>query len=87
MSKPDSARGGSFLIWATLPPCAENLDLLVEISGVAEPLIDLRFGTAPYRSRLIERALAARLPGLTVCADPGDPLLKPLLESPPQRQV
>ncbi len=71
------------MIWASLPPCIENLDLLYQASGVAEPLVDLRFGTAEYKTRIIERLLAAVLPGLTVCADPGDVLLDRVIERPP----
>jgi acyl transferase domain-containing protein/NAD(P)H-dependent flavin oxidoreductase YrpB (nitropropane dioxygenase family)/NAD(P)-dependent dehydrogenase (short-subunit alcohol dehydrogenase family)/4'-phosphopantetheinyl transferase EntD len=83
MQKIDQGLGGLFVIWAALPPCIENLDLLYQASGVAEPLVDLRFGTAEYKTRLIERLLAARLPGLTVCADAGDALLERVIQSPP----
>ena len=43
--------------------------------GLAEPLIDLRFGTLPYRRRLLETAQDAGLAGLTVFADARDTTL------------
>lgn len=72
-----------FVIWAALPPCVESLELLHETSGVAEPWIDLRYGTAEYKARLIERLLAAGLPGLTVCFGAGEAAIGRVIESPP----
>lgn len=83
MQKCDGDLVEAFLIWAELPPGVENLDLLYAAAGVAEPLVDLRFGSAEYKTRLVERLLAARLAGLTVCADPGDALLERVIASPP----
>jgi|GEM_PF-1052544 len=70
-------------MWAALPPCVEDPDLLCDVAGAAEPLIDLRFGTREYKSRLVDRLVAAKLPGLTVCVEAGEELLGRVLESPP----
>ncbi|MGA2274099.1 MAG: SDR family NAD(P)-dependent oxidoreductase [Bryobacteraceae bacterium] len=83
MQTSDPGLRGSFLIWAALPPCVESLDLLQQASGVAEPLVDLRFGTVEYKARLVERMLAAGLPGLTVCAGAGEALLERVIAAPP----
>lgn len=83
MQEIDEGLDRSFVIWAALPPCIEDLDLLYETSVAAEPLIDLRFGTAEYKARLIDRLLAAKLPGLTVCAGAVDALIEQVIEAPP----
>ncbi|MGO9242759.1 MAG: beta-ketoacyl synthase N-terminal-like domain-containing protein [Bryobacteraceae bacterium] len=74
----------SFLVWAALPPAAEELDFLTRAAAAAEPLVDLCYGTEPYRARLVGKLRERRLPGLTVCLAGTDAaLIEPLLTAPP----
>lgn len=61
--------------WAALPPGADSLELLEEVAGLAEPLLDLRYGTLSYRQSILARAVEQKLEGLTVIADSHDDVL------------
>lgn len=78
------AESSSFLTWVSLPPAGENLEFLTHAAGLAEPLVDFRYGTEEYRGR-IARALGKReIPGLTVCVPFEESgVLEPLIETPP----
>ncbi len=61
-----------FILWAAQPPGTDDLTMLAELAGLAEPLLDLRWGDADYRHGLLRRAAASDLRGLTVMVDVGD---------------
>ncbi len=57
-----------FTFWVAQPPGLENLRLLAACGGVAEPWLDLRYGSSAYRKGLIRRAARSNLAGLTCAA-------------------
>ena len=58
-----------YIFWVTLPPAVDDISLLTRIAGLAEPLIDLRYGTDAYKIDIIKKVLKHGLAGLTVFID------------------
>ncbi|MFH1767712.1 MAG: nitronate monooxygenase, partial [Candidatus Omnitrophota bacterium] len=74
-----------YLFWVTLPPCSDDLGLLKKSGGLAEPLIDLRYGSDHYRRFIIKKAVYSKLSGLTLFVDCRDQsLIDFLLNALPQ---
>jgi acyl transferase domain-containing protein/NAD(P)H-dependent flavin oxidoreductase YrpB (nitropropane dioxygenase family)/NAD(P)-dependent dehydrogenase (short-subunit alcohol dehydrogenase family)/4'-phosphopantetheinyl transferase EntD/acyl carrier protein len=61
-----------FILWATQPPCLDDLALLEEGAGLADPLVDLRYGPSDWRLAIVARAIERNLDGLTVFVDSND---------------
>jgi len=62
----------SFLLWVALPPAAADVSMLLDCRGLAEPLVDLRFGSAACKRSTLLEATRAQLPGLTVVLELSD---------------
>jgi len=58
-----------FTLWVTLPSGTKELDLLHESTGLAEPLLDLRYGPEKYRKSVVSEAIKESLAGLTIFVD------------------
>ena len=71
------------VLWVAAPagrPASDGgLAVLEAAAGLAEPFIDLRWGSREQRRALLRDAVALELPGLTVVADLGDAELRALL--------
>ncbi len=75
----------AFILWVAQPPGIDRLDLLEEAAGRAEPLIDLRYGSADHRRAIVRTALERNLSGLTVVVDGRDgALINELLQTLPR---
>lgn len=74
-----------YIFWVGLPPAAEDLGLLLKSAGLAEPLLDLRYGSIAHRKHILQEAIRQELGGITVFADSRDSeLSSSLLELLPQ---
>jgi NAD(P)H-dependent flavin oxidoreductase YrpB (nitropropane dioxygenase family) len=58
-----------FPFWITLPPGQRDLSLLIKGRGLAEPLLDLRYGDPSLRLPLVREAVAHVPEGLTLWMD------------------
>ena len=70
-----------YIFWATLPPIVDDLGLLEQATGLAEPLLDLRYGQASYKRFILKKAVQHGLAGLTVFVDCRDKTLTDFLLS------
>ncbi len=59
-------------VWVALPPGTADVSLLKACLDLAEPFLDLRYGDAADRLRLVARAEEADLLPATVCVDLDD---------------
>jgi len=59
----------TFTFWVGLPPGTSDQTLLRESAGLAEPLLDLRYGSPAARRAVLQQAVQEGLAGLTVFAD------------------
>lgn len=74
-----------YIFWVALPPVVNDLELLTKAAGLAEPLIDLRYGTTDYKRSILKKAIQYGLAGLTIFIDYHDRDLKSfILNSLPQ---
>ena len=58
-----------YIFWVTLPPVVDEVEFLARPAGLAEPLIDLRFGPEDYKRYILKKAVEYGLAGLTVFID------------------
>lgn len=58
-----------FILWVTLPPGVNDLNLLEKAAGLAEPLLDLRYGSEYYTESILKRAIHKGFGGLTIFVD------------------
>lgn len=61
-----------YIFWVALPPAADDLSMFSESAGLAEPLIDLRYGSKEYKTDIVKKALQAGIEGLTLFIDYND---------------
>ncbi len=67
------------MFWVAPPPGVEGLELLEEARGLAEPLLDIRYGSAAHKQAIVRSAIQRGIAGLTVLADHRDGLTDYLL--------
>jgi len=58
-----------YIFWVALPPVVDDIEFLTRIADLAEPLIDLRYGSKDYKRYILKKSLQYNLAGLTVFID------------------
>jgi acyl transferase domain-containing protein/NAD(P)H-dependent flavin oxidoreductase YrpB (nitropropane dioxygenase family)/NAD(P)-dependent dehydrogenase (short-subunit alcohol dehydrogenase family)/4'-phosphopantetheinyl transferase EntD/acyl carrier protein len=68
-----------YIFWVALPPMVDDPGWFAKAAGLAEPLLDLRYGPLDYKKSILEKSLHLGLNGLTVFVDSHDKGLNDLL--------